>query len=226
MHPQEKRIYTAILVGMVVLVFLIIFFVKNIIRYQKRKVAFHQEGVRGGFNNLDKEKERIAIELHDDMGGTLSSVKMMLQTMKGLNTPNTQIVEAAEFRIDEVMSKLRKYAFNLMPGVLQRKGLNEALQDLIDLIEDATNIKIEYQFTVPVANKETSIHIYMMVQEMLNNIVKHAKARLIKISVIKKIMGIELHVSDNGVGFNEADITANTMGLGIHNIVSRAGLLY
>ncbi len=225
MYPQETRIHIAVLSGLIVLIVLIIFFVINITRYQRKKVADHKKNIRAEFNNLDKERERIAIELHDDLGGTLSAIKMQLQAMMDLSPANTKIVTGAEHFIDEVMAKLRSYAFNLMPGVLQRKGLDEALRDLIDLIAHATKIKIEYKFVVPACNKETATHIYMMIQEILNNTVKHSKATLIKLSVFKKPKIIEIHVCDNGIGFDKASITKNSPGIGIHNILSRADLL-
>ncbi len=225
MDTQEKRIYIAILIGMLVLLALIIFFVRNIIRYHRQKLVSHLEKIRGEFNNLDKEKERIAIELHDDLGGSLSAVKLQMQSLRLLDAEDLATVENAEARIDEIMVKLRSYAFNLMPGILQRKGLDEALKDLIDLITHATNIKIVYQFNIPVCNKETTIHIYRIIQEILNNIIKHAKASMIKLSLAKNKNKIQLHVSDNGIGFNKDDISLTKNGLGLHNITSRADLL-
>lgn len=225
MHTQEKRIYTAILIGVGVLLVLILFFVRNIIRYHRQKAASYLEKLRGEFNNLDKEKERIAIDLHDDLGGSLAAVKFQLQTLVALNGEDMLIVESAEAGIDEIMVKLRSYALNLVPGVLQRKGLDEALKDLVDLITHATNIEIRYLYNMTACNKQTTMHIYRIIQEILNNIVKHAKATTVQLSLVENKNKIQLHVSDNGIGFNRNEIEKTASGLGIHNITSRAALL-
>ena len=211
--------------GVSVLAVLVIFFIVTIIRYQRRKVAFDEEKIKAEFNYLDKERERIAFDLHDDLGASLSAIKLRLQCLKNVDAESASIIKFSEFHIDQVMRKLRRISFNMMPGVLQRRGLNEALKELIDLMTDSINITVNYQCDVETFNHGTAIHIYRIVQEILNNIVKHSKATLVSFTIAKIKNNIELRIKDNGIGFDKNLMIKECGGLGLHNIAARADLL-
>lgn len=225
MYPDERGIYFTVLAGLFVLLCLFIFFAISIIRYQRNKVAIHRDKLTGQYNYLDKERKRIAADLHDDLGGSLSTLKLQLQLLKNLAADNALIIETAEEQIDRMMEKLRHISFNMMPGVLHRQGLNEALQELTSLVSDSARIRIHYTNNVSLIEKDKAIHIYYIVQEILNNIVKHSKAKTVSITMDTIKNKIRLTVKDNGVGFNKNEVLKNNTGMGLHNISARADLL-
>jgi signal transduction histidine kinase len=225
MYTGETGIYIAILSGIVVLLALMGFFIVTIVRYQRKKVAFHLQKVKEEFFNLDRERERIAIDLHDDLGASLSAIKLRLQCVDDMDTENIKIIEQAELQIDKAMQRLRQISFNMMPGVLQRRGLNEALKELIELMTDKTGISVHYQSNIDAFDKNRSLHIYRISQEILNNMVKHANATTVDFTITKIKNSIRLHIKDNGIGFNKNAVIDKRQGSGLRNIDSRAHLL-
>jgi signal transduction histidine kinase len=225
MYPNETGIYTSVLGGLTVLVIILVFFLITIIRYHRRKAALSHEKIKSDFEYLDTERERIAIDLHDDLGALLSTVKIRLQCLRDLSEPNAKEIQYCEHLIDTIMQKLRNISFNMMPRVLLRKGLNQALQELIEVMTFSTNITVNYINNITVLNKEMSVHIYRIVQEILNNTVKYSKAPMLNFTLSKIKNNIELHIADNGIGFNK-DVEIKKPGrLGLHTITARAALL-
>ena len=225
MYTGETGIYIAILSGILVFLALMGFFIVTIIRYQRKKVAFHLEKVKEEFINLDKERERIAIDLHDDLGASLSAIKLRLQCVENMDAANIEIIEQAELQIDRAMQRLRQISFNMMPGVLQRRGLNEALKELIELMTHNTGITVHYKCTIDSFDKGKALHIYRIAQEILNNMVKHSRATKVNFSIVKLKNTMELKIQDNGTGFNKEAVINNRQGSGLRNIDSRAHLL-
>lgn len=225
MYSGETRIYIAILSGILVFLGIMGFFIVTIIRYQKKKVAFHLQKVKEEFSNLDRERERIAIDLHDDLGASLSAIKLRLQCVENMDDANIEIIEQAEIQIDRAMQRLRQISFNMMPGVLQRRGLNEALKELIELMTDNTGIRVEYQCNIDTFDKNKALHIYRIAQEILNNMVKHSGATKVSFTIARLKNIIEITINDNGIGFNKTAVVNNRRGAGLGNIDARANLL-
>src|SRR5258708_36626604 len=111
MYSNETRIYIAVLIGVFILLALLGFFIVTIIRYQRKKAAFHFEKIKEEFFYLDKERERIALDLHDDLGASLSAIKLRLQCMKNMDEENTSIVDHSELLIDQPMQRLGQITF-------------------------------------------------------------------------------------------------------------------
>ena len=225
MHPNETGIYLAILAGVVVLAAIMGIFLMKVNQYQRKKAAFHQEKIKVQFSYLDEERKRIASDLHDEIGSSLSYIKIQLQSIEDAGMMNDLKVRKCEDHIDQVMEKIRRTAFNLMPGVLQREGLAEALKDLVDLMTYRSGIHVKFQCTITGPDKGKSLHIYRIAQEIMNNIMKHAKATLVTFTISETNHKIELHVSDNGIGFNKNRAMKSRNGLGLHTITERAHLL-
>lgn len=224
MHPPEHRIYVAILIGSIVLGCLIILFVVSIATYHIRKVRLHQRGVAITINMLESERARIASDLHDDFGASLSAIKVQLHCLNMVSNEDALVVKTCERVIDDVMNKIRLTSFNLMPPALQRTGLKEALRQFIELMAPPKKIKVNYQFTAGDIEKEKSIHVYRIAQEILNNIIKHANASLINFSITKDDKCITMHISDNGIGFDKK-LASKFPGAGLRNIDTRKDLL-
>lgn len=226
MHPYEKKIYITLLAGIIVLLALLVFFVITILRYHRKMNNLRREKIGEEINSLDKEKERISFDLHDDLGASLAGIKLRLHTLSGLDKANFDKVVNIEHKLDEVMGRLKEVAVSLMPRMLQRKGLDKALRALLNDFSNTTGIGVGYSCTVTEFKAGTTLHIYRIAQEVLANISKHANASHVTFSICRSRHKIELKMTDNGIGFNvKAARRNNGGGLGLQNITARAELL-
>ena len=223
MGADESKIYIALLTGACVQFILTAFFVVTILGYYRKKKALQLQKLKDDFHFLDKEKERIAYDLHDDVGASLSAIKFRLQMLPATDEKSLLIIEDSEALIDEVMEKLKRISLNMMPRILERLGLDEALQDIISILTYPTSIEVHYAYSVEIG-KEQSLHIYRIAQEVLNNIVKHSKADHISFTINQIKNKILLHISDNGIGFHPQAAMKNS-GHGLRNIAARVGFL-
>lgn len=225
MDTNETKIHIALLAGVIVLTILLTFFVITIIRYQRKKVRLHEQKIRKDFDLLDKERERIAFDLHDDLGGSLSFIKLRLHMLAKQKEWNATGIQELEEIIDVVIDKIKRISQNLMPRILQRRGLDAALKELTEMAGDSAGIKMNYGFSVDTPDPEMSIHIYRIVQEAINNIVKHAKATTVSLTLVQMDHIIELSIKDNGVGFDKINVMKKA-GMGLNNIAARTDFLY
>ena len=224
MPPRETQIYIAVLSGLIVLSFLITIFINTIVRFQRKKAALSRENIREQYICLDTERERISRDLHDDLGASLSAIKLHLHCLKNLDANNEKIVSGSELCIDNAMQKLKHISFNMMPGILKREGLNAALREMIDVMTFPARIRVNYECNIGSFDKEAAIHIYRIAQEIMTNIIRHAGATSVNFSLLQKNKLVELHASDNGTGF-DADNIQKVCGSGLQNIMTRADLL-
>ncbi len=174
----------------------------------------------------DKERKRIAEDLHDGLGSTLSTIKLNLERLSDeeLNFNEAQIEQYATALSlsNEALSDLRNIAHNLMPPTLSKLGLVAALQNLFDRISQYSGINIHFSThdfeTRLESNMEMSIFRIML--EIMNNIVTHAKATEIVVQFVKFEHNMNITVEDNGIGFNPEKVRS-TKGIGLKNIASR-----
>jgi signal transduction histidine kinase len=224
MDTNETKIYITLLTGVVVLAILMAFLLATILRYQKRKVAYHAQKLREDFDFLDKEKQRISLDLHDDLGASLSTIQHRLDRLPVLDEASAAIVEECEVILTDSMQKLRRISVNMMPAILKRMGLDAALNDLIGIMTVDTGIDVHYYCEPIHFTEETAIHIYMIAQEIINNIIKHSKATSFDFTIQQNNRTIRMLIHDDGIGFDDKTLKEKT-GLGLHNIAARADLL-
>lgn len=215
----------AILTGVVVLLAFATAFAITIIHYQRKKVAVQRARVKAEINSLEEERTRIASDLHDDLGASLSAIKLRLHCIETQDKEDANLIRQSEFYIDEAMKKVRRISFNVMPQILHRNGLSEALNELIEMLIPTTGIKINYACEVEVADTQKRIHIYRIVQEVLNNIIRHSQATRVDLSLKPAGSMIRLCIRDNGIGFDKNMVTKKSKGQGLRNIMARAELL-
>ena len=175
----------------------------------------------------EEERSRIAKDLHDGLGGLLSGTKLSFTNMKEnlLLTPENAIqFEKSLGMLDTTIADLRKVAHNLMPEALVKFGLDDALRDFCSSIQLASNITIYYQkigLERKIGNTAETF-IYRIIQELVNNAVKHAQATEILVQIAYTIDKIVVTVEDNGTGYDKNQATT---GDGLNNIVYRVKYL-
>lgn len=176
----------------------------------------------------EAERKRIAQDLHDGLGGLLSSVKAQLNIIQHHveKLESTNLYHKANTLIDTASGELRRIAYNMMPTSLSRLGLQAALEDLSASLQQEHGLRINLQIIgLNGRLDETSeIMIYRMIQELCNNIVKHADATKVLIQVNHVDHEVFLVVEDNGKGFDPANPSVGN-GIGMKSIESRVKFL-
>ncbi|MBN3787823.1 histidine kinase [Burkholderia sp. Ac-20353] len=185
-----------------------------------------------------KERHRLAAELHDGLGQALTLVKLMnedalMRIRRGEIEEAANLLDATVFRIRETIGEVRQICGELRPPMLDKLGLPAALASLCRRIErDAEMLSVE--FDCDVDDDDVPEHLkadmFRVAQEALNNIVKHAEATEIALGLRHDAGGLLLTIQDNGIGYENRPLTtedAHTSGLGLigmqHRVESQGG---
>lgn len=206
------------------LAFLIGFFFITILRHHRRYLHLQQERTRNEIIILEKERKRIAYDLHDELGPVLASIKMNLMSLD-VSESEQEIVNRSCKRIDDIVQNMRAISYDLLPVTLQRNGLQAAIYEMVERPEIKKHIKsiIEVDADIKL-DKEKEIHLFRIIQEVLHNTIKHAKAKTFRIVLEKHHKKYVLVLEDDGVGF-DSNIRHESHGLGLKSIESRAQVL-
>lgn len=173
----------------------------------------------------EEERSRIAKDLHDGLGGLLSGVKLSFINIKekaSLPAAHDDDFDHAVKLLDNTIEELRKVAQNLMPDALIRFGLDEALKEYCTSIQASANIEVIYQQfgNERRLSRQAEINIYRIVQELINNALKHAGAKQIIVQLTKNHNKTGITVEDDGKGF-DTKIYGQQSGAGMGNIRHR-----
>jgi two-component system, NarL family, sensor kinase len=177
-----------------------------------------------------EERSRLAKDLHDGLGSILSGTKYFFTNMKDnliINAETAAAFERGMGMLDKSIHELRRVAHNMMPEALMKFGLDSALRDFCQSIEQSGAIQLTYlsydmdESTIPEARAAA---IYRIVQELVNNILKHAEARTALVQVIRKGLALSIAVEDDGKGF-DISILADSEGIGYPNLKNRVAWL-
>jgi len=162
----------------------------------------------------EKERKRLARDLHDGLGGMLSVVKLNFLHMKGnavIQETDVQLFNKALEMLDDSISELRRVAHNLMPESLIRYGLKAALNDFCQSIDI---VKLHFFGEERFLIEQFKIASFRIIQELVNNAIKHAAATEINVQVIVEHDRMNIVVHDNGIGFDPSSIDyTQTTGL-------------
>ncbi len=178
----------------------------------------------------EKERKRIAQDLHDGLGSVLSAAKLKLSELEdsfSIAGGQKEKYAVTLTLLDEAATELRNVAHNIMPATLAKIGLVAALQSIFDSISTYSGLHIRFSAydMDKRLGEETEVSIYRIILELVNNVVKHAKATEVTVQLIKHPSYINITVEDNGIGFNYAQVTHNASGIGLNNIASRVDYL-
>jgi signal transduction histidine kinase len=175
----------------------------------------------------EQERSRLARDLHDGLGGMLSGIKLSLTHMAGnmtMSEANALSFTRALTQLDHSIGELRRVAHSMMPENLVRFGLCEVLRDYCDTLEKSARLPIRFQaFGLEERlEQSTEIILYRIVQELLNNVVRHAGATQVLVQIMHTAEHLTLTVEDNGRGF---DPQSTGKGIGLSNVLSRVNYL-
>ncbi|KFF04917.1 sensor histidine kinase [Flavobacterium reichenbachii] len=168
------------------------------------------------------ERKRIARDLHDGLGSMLSGLKIHLNLA---DRENKEIGPNINAMLNDSIKELRNISQNLMPETLQKLGLEHALRDLcVSHSNSQTSVEFQYLIKKPNLPQHLEIMIYRIIQELLNNALKYAKASQILVSCSQNKDVFFITVEDNGIGFN-VGYAEKREGMGLKNIKNRVAFL-
>lgn len=223
---NQNRLFAIISLSLLVVALLLTFLFVQKRRAQKEKIRnLENEKENIALKSLmageEKERSRIAKELHDGIGSLLAASKMHASA---LLTKDPEASETLISLLDNASNEARRISHNLLPESLINKGLDVALQDFVETINEGKLLQVEYQSINFKHNlpQSTQLTIYRIVQELLNNIIKHSGATEAFVQLNQNDKKLIITVEDNGRGFSSG---TDFKGIGLQNIESRLSLL-
>lgn len=196
------------------------------------KIATEKLVIRTIIDTQEKERNRFASDLHDSLGQQLSGIRFYISALQsGIGEDeklNVQFLKTLS-SIDNAIIELRDICFNLMPRTLENHTLKYSLGELSSKynLSDRLVLKIAYSDTVPKLSKAFEIACFRIVQEFMNNALKHGNATQVNVDlrVDRKTTQLKLGLKENGKGFNVNSLIGNT-GMGLRNIKTRVESYY
>jgi two-component system NarL family sensor kinase len=177
-----------------------------------------------------EERTRLAKDLHDGLGSILSSAKYSFTNMKEnliITQENAEAFDKSMGMLDRSITELRRVAHNMMPEALMKFGLDTALKDFCSSIDQSGAVQLTYQsFEMQEASIPATVSsaVYRIIQELVNNILKHSDATTALVQLIRKDNTLSITVEDNGKGF-DTGILPNITGIGYLNLRNRVAYL-
>jgi two-component system, NarL family, sensor kinase len=226
MDAYQTQIYTTVLIICGVMAVFIAFFVVSIMRQQKRHLQLQRNHLQEELRSLEKDRSRIAADLHDELGPMLSAVKMKISSFELNDEADVIQKEKTIAHIDTAVTRMREISFDLMPRALLAKGLPAAIRQFIAFISNESKLRINFSHDNDITlSEDKAIHLYRMVQELIQNTIRHSEATLLTIDLQESNNKLILSVRDNGKGFDKNEKAKSSQGLGLRNLYNRTELM-
>ena len=191
---------------------------------RNRRLVAMQAMIQG----QEQERKRVARDLHDGLGGLLSTVKLKFDAVKAehLSFGKSNAYQEGHELLDMACYEVRKIAHNMMPGTIAKFGLVAAIRDMCITLEKAQQMEVNFQTINFKQNlpEALSITIYRIVQELLNNVAKHAEASEVIVQLSCHHQKVHLIIEDNGIGF-DVEAAYEKDGIGVSSVCSRVRYL-
>jgi PAS domain S-box-containing protein len=198
--------------------------IKDITQAKKTEQKIIQTIVRTEQN----EQKRMADDLHDSLAQEVAMAKLMVTNLEVYGEKNDQnfnkLIQTSKHILDEAITHIREICYNLMPSVLIKGNIEIALSEFVKKLNSQNIIRFHYKSegNFDNLNSEIEIVIFRIVQEFINNSIKHSKAK--NVTIVTKINGDNnffIELKDDGVGFNLKKLKPNTDGRGINNLKTK-----
>jgi len=187
---------------------------------QKQKML-----VKATIDSQEKERQEIGKELHDNINQYLTTARLYLEVAKEKSSGDVlKMINLSHKTLTDIVKEIRKISQSLVPPTLGDIGLIESVQELFDSIKLAHKIKIDFRyryFDESAITGNVKLSLFRIIQEQMNNILKHSMAEKMEVSIQSDAEFVFLKIVDDGKGF---DLKNYKKGMGLGNINSRAHL--
>lgn len=228
---RQKKLVTITLSILIIIIVLLAYLFYNRYKLKKKQelneIIIAQKDIRSKaiIDAEERERTRIAKDLHDGIGQQLSAVKLMANSLGNIDndTLRAQQLNNLKHTLDESIKEVRAISHNMMPNALFKLGLSSAIREFINNISSTGVLKIDLQIIglKKPLEKTTEVILYRVIQELVNNIIKHANANTLNIQIINHDdTTLNILVEDDGTGFDTSK-KEHFDGIGLKNIISR-----
>jgi len=194
---------------------------------QELKVEYQQSLLLNTVKTKENERSRIASELHDEVSSQLGIINLNLHVLKKkvrAEPELLQIIDQMDVSLKASTDRARTISHQLMPPMFKKFGIHHSLQDLqyqVNLSRELS-MSIENDYLIGIKDEFKLLHLYRIVQELVNNTIKYASAKTIILSFASEQQHLVMQYVDDGIGY---DLSKSSSGLGISNINTRVALL-
>lgn len=225
--------FSAFILMALVLILFFYYSRKKIIRQEIEKRILetnHQKEIlRSVILTQESERKRIAQDLHDDISSKLNVISLNSHLLKTNNLASVELHEIADSittLTSNALESSRRIAHDLLPPVLEKFGLHAGIEELVSEFNSSKAVAIDYsnQLHFDIGEIDWHLHVFRIIQELLNNSMRHGKATKISIAFSKNDNQYQCFYTDNGVGF-DTKVSFQSNGLGMKNIESRVSFL-
>lgn len=227
----KRNVLVFALIGLLLLAFV---YYKNYQNNQKvklqKEILYQQDlATKAVMKAEDDERKRMALHLHDGIGTLLSAINMNINVLKDFKHNENQfsnVLTKTKSILDDAITDVRDLSHQIMPNMLIKNSLSNALRDLIEKTNSPKlKIILNIDGLKDDIDQNIQVVIYRIIQECINNIIKHADAQSVKISIFQDDKSIKIKIIDDGKGFDPLAQTAKSEGMGLENIKSRIEFL-
>jgi two-component system sensor histidine kinase UhpB len=187
----------------------------------EQKLQHTHEMTQSIINAHEAERKKLAEELHDNVNQLVGVVKLYVEHAQADPGSKSELLKKSSEYLDLVIKEIRQLSKSLSPPTLALNGLIASISDMIDSIEQARDITIDFDtssFEEQQLSPSKQLMTYRIIQEQLNNVLKHSKANHVTIQLSQANGIVHLTINDNGIGFDEQQVKH---GMGLNNIRSR-----
>ena len=172
----------------------------------------------------ESERARIGADIHDDLGPTMSAMKLKINNLSTNKPTSERDVNQLKMMIDETIKSVRSLSHSLYPNTLEKYGLKTALEELSNRFNsDSLKVITQIDPNIDRLDFYTKINLYRILQEFCNNSIKYGQCSTINISIKKNENNIVINAFDDGIGFDTNDKTNH--GIGLRNMEMRANAI-
>ena len=226
--------YSVIAIFILVTFFLVLYIRNQNMLWQQRRlfqeteILQQKQLLNAVIESQEIERKRIGEDLHDEIGGTLSAIKLMLGALKQHDATNQDVVLPAKQLIDKMIVDVRNIAHDLSPPGLAMFGLYTTIEGFVSLINNTGEIEVVITHNPHteerVLSDKAELALFRIITQLIANTLKHAEAKRIEICFKPDHQNIEITYNDNGKGFDPAILNAK-QGIGMQNIKSRLQMI-
>ncbi|MBB5644659.1 sensor histidine kinase [Pedobacter cryoconitis] len=202
---------------------------RNRQQIHEAEMSYQKELMRVVLQSQEEERKRIGQDLHDDVGGSLSNLRMLINRDElPEEQENKAVIANHKLLIDKIIQDVRNISHNLSPPALALFGFTVALEELIDSINDEDNSLItlinDAEAITDQLPYDMALALIRVLQELISNTIKHGDAKRIEVSIFMENGLLVIQYRDEGVGYDPGN-QKNRKGMGMQNIESRLNMI-
>ncbi len=199
----------------------------SVVRNISERVESERKILSAVIRGEERERQRFAVEMHDGLGPLLSTIKLYVNELRASTLSDEErkdLIKHSNELIDEAVNATRTISNNLMPTVIHSYGLIKAVKAFCDKVNKTNKLNINFEAENITERLDSNLELilFRIINELINNTIKHAKANSVFILLVKYNDRLSLYFRDDGIGFDvDQIIYAENKGMGLKNIISR-----